>query len=98
MDDVTQGIPAITTSNPTDTATLDVTSTRTVSNQPSPTTTESDIPLDDPGDIIPDAGGNNTSPLIVDVGAGQAGGLDDVISEGNPAVSYTKWLVTGDQD
>jgi len=42
-----------------------------------------DIVLDDDGNVVP---GNNTSPLIVDVGGAEAG---QTVGEGNPAVSST---------
>lgn len=40
-----------------------------------------DIVLDEDGNVVP---GNNTSPLIVDVGGAEAG---ETVGEGNPAVS-----------
>jgi hypothetical protein len=70
--------------------TTTTTSTSTL-DQPQPTETGSsdndngvdpDITLDEDGNAT---SGNNTSPLIVDVGGPEAHG--DVVGEGNPAVS-----------
>ena len=49
-----------------------------------------DIVLDDDGNVVP---GNNTSPLIVDVGGAEAG---QTVGEGNPAVSIITFLATID--
>jgi hypothetical protein len=43
-----------------------------------------DVVLDDDGNVVDSGNGNNTSPLIVDVGGSEAG--QAAISEGNPAV------------
>jgi hypothetical protein len=48
-------------------------------------TYDPDVILDDDGNVV--QAGNNTSPLIVDVGGPEAG---QTASEGNPAVSYPK--------
>jgi hypothetical protein len=81
------------TGDTTDNSDIEPTTT-TASELASPRPTESgsdnnsgvdpDITLDEDGNVT---SGNNTSPLIVDVGGPEAHG--DVVGEGNPAVSPT---------
>jgi hypothetical protein len=81
-----------------DVVTLQPTTTATsILDRPQPTETGSsdndngvdpDITLDEDGNVT---SGNNTSPLIVDVGGPEAHG--DVVGEGNPAVSITSCCI-----
>jgi hypothetical protein len=80
-----------------DVGTEPTTTTTSILDQPQPAETGSsgnnndvnpDITLDEDGNVT---SGNNTSPLIVDVGGPEAHG--DVVGEGNPAVSITSCCI-----